>query len=160
MTVLSVVYASAPTDEVIIPALIIDVPDAEPIRICCGFEDHLLGVDGAYQHFEAGSLSIALPKKDTSGQQSLTFGVANVNGIAQRHVDTALESGESVLMTYLEFLASDKSAPASRPYKMILAGGQFEGVEAQFEGSYQDLLNTAWPRERYTAQNAPGIKYL
>jgi hypothetical protein len=160
MTILSVVYASAPTDEVIIPTLEIQIPNGEPIRICSGFEDQVLGVDGVYHLFEAGSLSIALPKKDTSGQQTLTFGVANVSGIAQSYIDESLESGEQVPLIFREYLVSDKSAPARRPYTMVLVGGRLEGGEAQFEGSYQDLLNQAWPRERYTAQNAPGIKYL
>lgn len=160
MTILKIVYASAPTGEVIIPSLEIQIPNGEPVRICDGFEDHLLGVDGEYKLFEAGSLSIALPAKNTTGQQALTFGVPNANGLAQRYVDDALESGVRVPLIYREYLASDKSAPARRPYVLTMGGGVFEGMEAQFEASYYDLLNSAWPRERYTAETAPGIKYL
>lgn len=160
MTILSIVYASAPDSEVIIPTLEIQIPTGDPIRICADFEDHVLGVDGVYHLFEAGAISIALPKKDTSGQQALTFGIANVSGRAQRYVDEALESGAQVKLIYREYLISDKSEPARRPYEMVLSGGQLEGGEAVFEGSYYDLLNAAWPRERYTAQNAPGLKYL
>lgn len=160
MTILQTVYASAPTSEVIIPTLEIQVPDGDPIRICQGFEDQLLGVDGVYQLFEAGSISIALPSKNTTGRQSLTFGVANANGLVQRHVDAALAEGVVVPMIYREYLASDKSAPAHKPYKMVMGGGVLEGMEAQLEASYYDLLNAAWPRERYTAETAPAIKYL
>lgn len=160
MTILAVVYASAPTDEVIIPTLEIQLPGGAPIRICVGFEDQYLGVDGAYQMFEAGSLSISLPSKNTSGQQTLAFGVAGVNGRAQRYVDQALESGVRIPLIYREYLESDKSAPARRPYTLVLSGGEFEGDEAQFEASYYDLLNTSWPRERYTAATAPGLRYL
>lgn len=161
MTILAEVYASAPTDEVIIPTLEIAVPGLAPIRICTGFEDHLLGVDGVMTLFEAGSLSITLPTVNaTSGQQTLQFGVANVNGIAQQHIDAALESGQATTLIYREYLSSDKTQPARRPYVMVLSGGTLEGGEAVFEASYYDLLNTAWPRERYTAETAPGIKYL
>lgn len=158
-TILKTVYASGGSD-VIIPSIEIQIAGLEPIRICQGFEDQLLGVDGTYHLFEAGSLSVSLPALNTSGQQNLNFGVANVNGVAQQYVDHALETDERVILIYREYLESDKSAPAKRPYTMIIRGGRFEAGEAEFQASYYDLLNVAWPRERYTAQNAPGIKYL
>lgn len=160
MTILSVVYASAPSDEVIIPTLEILVPGHDPLRICADFVDHMLGVDGLLVLFEGGNLQVALPASNTSGQQTLTFGVSNVNGVAQRYVDDALESGERVSIIYREYLSSDKSAPARRPYVMTLTGGAFENGEASFEAGYYDLLNAAWPRERYTVENAPGLKYI
>jgi len=160
MTILSVVYASAPAGEVIIATLEIVVPGHPPIRICDGFENHMLGVDGQLVQFEAGSLQVALPARNTRGQQTLSFGVSNVNGIAQRYVDDALEAGELVRLIYRAYLESDKSAPAERPRTMTLTGGQFERGEAVFEAGYYDLLNAAWPRERYTAESAPGLKYL
>lgn len=160
MTILQTVYASAPTDEVIIPTLEIQIPNGEPIRICHGFEDHELGVDGTYKLFQAASISIALPAKNTTGRQTLTFGIANANGLVQKHIDDALAVGVVVPMIYREYLASDKSAPAHKPYKMVMGGGVLEGMEAQLEASYYDLLNSSWPRERYTATTAPAIKYL
>lgn len=159
MTILSVVYASAPAGETIIPAIVIQIPDHDPIRICADYVDHMLGEDGEYLLFEGGSLSVSLPARNASGQQTLVFGVGNVNNVAQRYVDEALELGVPVSLTFLEYLESDKSEPAKRPYRMTVSGGRFEGVEAQFEASYHDLLNYAWPREAYNAENAPGLKY-
>lgn len=159
MTILSVVYASAPTDEVIIPTLEIGLP-TQLVRVCTGFEDQLLGVNGEMVWFQAGNLQVALPAKSTTGQQTLSFGVWNVNEQAQRYVQEALDSGLQVNVTYREYLVSDKSAPASRPLAMVLTGGIFEGDEVQFEASYQDILNTAWPRERFTSETAPGLRYL
>lgn len=160
MTILAVVYASRPTDERIIPTLEIRVPGLEPLRICSGYEDQWLYVDGVPQFFEAGSLSLSLPARNTTGQQTLTFGVSGVNGEAQRYVDAALESDDISTMVYREYLESDKTAPASKPYVMTIAGGGFDGPEASFEGSYYDLLNSAWPRDRYTSITAPGVQYL
>lgn len=160
MTILKTWYASAPTDDYAIDSIEISVPGKTPIRICNGFEDHHLGINGVLRHFEAGSLSVSLPARNTTGQQTLRFAVAGVNSIAQRHVDDALAAGQMVTMTYRMYLASDKLNPADRPLVMTVVGGTFEGGEAVFECSYYDLLNTAWPRERYTAQTAPGIKYL
>ena len=35
---------------------------------------------------------------------------------------------------------------------MVVRGGVLEEGEVQFQASYYDMLNTSWPRERYTAQ--------
>lgn len=160
MTILQVVYASAPSDEILLPTLEIQIPGREPIRVVNGFEDQWLGVDGELVLFQACAMSIALPKKDTSGRQALTFGIGNVNGQLQEYIDAALEAGQPVPLIYREYLASDKSAPASRPHVLTMGGGVLEGDTAQFEAAYYDLLNAAWPRERYTAENAPGLKYV
>lgn len=160
MSIISVVYASAPVGEYIIPSVEILIPGQEPIRVCNGYVDRLLGVDGAFQLFEAGSLSIALPAKNTSGQQSLAFGIGNVNGRVQASVDAALESGAEVPLIYREYVSTDLLNPARRPLRMIVTGGSMKGGQAQFQASFYDLLNSAWPRERYTAQTAPGVRYL
>lgn len=160
MTILQVVYASAPVDELIIPTLEIQIAGGEAIRVCQGYEDRMLSVDGVYRLFEAAQISLALPEKNATGQQSLTFAISGVNATVQGYVDQALESGEQVLVIYREYLASDVSEPASRPRTMVLAGGEFSGDAVQLEASYYDLLNTAWPRERYTVANAPGLKYM
>lgn len=160
MTMLQVVYASAPASEVLIPTLEIRIPGIEPIRICTGYKDMMFGVEGQMVPFEAGSLSISLPSVDTTGQQTLNFGTANVNGQAQRYVEAALESEQPTLLIYREYLLSDITEPAKRPYVMTMSGGVFEGFESEFSASYYDILNTAWPRERYTAETAPGIRYL
>lgn len=158
--VLSIVYASAPVDEIIIPTIEIPIPGMPTIRVCNGFEDLMLGVDGVFQLFEASQLEISLPGKNTSGQQSLNFGLGNVSGRVQRAVEQALESGAEIPLIYREYLNSERGAPAKTPYVMVITGGTLQGVDSSFEASYYDLLNTSWPRERYTAETAPGIRYL
>ena len=158
MTILSVVYASAPTNELIIPTLEIQLPERW-VRICASFEDQLLGVNGEMVWFEAGSLSITLPSKNSTSVQTLTFGVPAIDGAIQRYVDEALEADLEVKLIYREYLESDKSAPSRAPTVMTIRGGIFEDVEAQFEAGYYDILNTAWPRPRYTADTAPGIRF-
>ena len=160
MTILQAVYASAPTSEVIIPTLEIQIAGLDPIRICADFVNHTLGVDGVMHEFECGSLQVALPSIGTTGSQALTFGLWNTSGRAQRYVDHALESGEQVLIIYRAYLASDKSAPAERPYTMTLSGGAFEGDEVQFEASYRGILDWAYPRDRFNSETAPGLRFL
>lgn len=160
MSILQEVYASAPAGSMIIPTLEINIAGQPPIRICTGFEDQTLTVDGVPRVFEAGSLSIALPSKNTTGMQTLNFGVAGVNEIVQQYFDIALETGQKVSVIYREYLESDKTQPARKPYVMDLVGGSLEGGEAQLSAGFFDLLNYRWSREAYTAENAPGIKYL
>lgn len=154
-------YASAPDGQVIIRTLEILPPTSEPIRVCTGYEDQELALEtGETVTFTAGPLQIADPKKDTSGQQNLRFAIANVTGVAQAAVDEALESGEEVPVIYRVYLDTDLSAPAALPYEMTLVGGGFDGIMLNVEASYYDLLNTQWPRDRYTAEFAPGLRYI
>lgn len=161
MTLLAVVYASAPSDQVIIPTLEISHPSIETIRLCSGFEDQVLTLEnGDEVTFEASGIQIALPKRDTSGQQNLTFAIEGVSGIAQQRIDAALEAGGPVTITYRTYLSSDPSAPAEPALVMTLVAGTFEGSTVQLQAAYYDLLSYAWPRERYSAEFSPGIKYL
>lgn len=160
MSTLAEVYASAPAGELIISTLDIRIAGQPPILICDGFEDQLLGVNGEYLLFTAGSLSVALPSKNNTGRQTLNFGVAGVSTIVDRYFDLAEETGQSVTATYREYLESDKSQPSRTPYVMQLLGGSIEGDEASLSAAFFDLLNLRWSRQVYTAENAPGIKYL
>ena len=160
-TALDVIYASAPTSVVLIPTLEILVPGETPIRVCNGFEDIEATLeDDSTVTFTAGNLVIDLPEKNDTGKQTLKFGLWNATGEAQAAVVAALEANTGTDIIYREFDSSDLSAPASQPLLFTLVGGSFEGIEVQLEASYYDILNTAWPRERYTQLNAPGIAYL
>lgn len=162
MTILSVVYASAPVDEVSIPCLEIDSPAfSEPILTCAGFEDHTVTLETDEEvTFIASGLDVSLPERDTSGQQNLNFAIENVTGIAQQAIEDALEAGEPVSIIFRHYLASDLSAPAEPPLRMTLVGAEFEGSTVQVTASYMDIINHAWPRERYTVDFAPGLKYI
>jgi len=159
-TVLRTVYASAPTDTALVSTLSIELP-GEHVRLVEDFDEMVLGVDGVPQVFEPCALDIGLPAKDSSGNQSLQFalGILDDDRINDL-VTSALEGGQPVYLTYREYLSTDTSAPAAAPIRMTVLGGEFEETSLGIEASYFDLLNTAWPRERYTLANAPGTKYL
>ncbi len=158
---LATVYASAPTGAVLIPTLEVLIPGADPIRVCNGYENQTVTLEtSAVVTFEAGNLVMELPERNDTGKQTLKFGLWNVNGEAQEAVEQALESDSETLIVYREYDSRDLSAPASQPQTFTLVGGTFEQLDVQFEASYYDILNTAWPRERYNSLNAPGIRYL
>jgi len=157
MTILATVYASAPDSEVLIPTIELDSAGwGAPIRICVGFEDKT--TDAGV--FTAAGLDVALPARDTRGTQSLIFAIDNVTGEAQRLIDQALESGAEIVLRYRLYLDSDLSAPAEQPKVFSVTEATFTPTgTVQITASYKDLIGRAWPRLRYTADFAPGLKY-
>jgi hypothetical protein len=161
MSLINVVYASAPSDYVILSTLEILVPNYDPIRIVSAYED----VTATLETLEAVTFSAApfeyqLPSKDTSGSQRLTFSISNVTGEAQKAVDHALTNVLDVPIIYREFLSTDLTAPATTPIKMNMRGGTFQGLTVEIEAGYYDLLNAEWPRKRYIAEEFPGLRYI
>lgn len=165
-TILREVYTSAPTTEIIVPTIEIQVPGLTPLRFLHGYQDMSFNVSNdpvnpVYATFEATAISIALPEAGVgSGAQSLKFGFACVTAQAQQYVEQALQSTVPSNLIYREYLVSNPAAPARTLYTMPVVGGVFDGISVAFEASYMDMLNLAWPRERYTIKNAPGTAYL
>lgn len=158
---LATVYASAPTDRVLIQTLEIAVSGQPIVYVCNGFQDIEATLESSETVvFEAGNMTIQLPEVGDGGNQSLTFSVWNIGPRNQRLVEAALESGDPVSIVYREYLHDDLSAPAASPLPFVLASGSFQREVLSLEASYFDILNISWPRERYTSINAPGIKYL
>lgn len=160
MTILEQVYASG--GDVLLNTLELSCAAwAESILLCDGFEDQAcITEDGRAVTFIASGIAVALPSRGTSGGQTLAFAIDNVTGEAQQKIDTALEAEERIILTYRCYLASDKSAPAEAPYRMTVLSGQIKGPSVQVEAGYYDLINAAWPRDLYTTDFAPGLKYL
>jgi hypothetical protein len=161
MTVLERVFASGGT-EVVIPTLEITCAAwAAPILLCGGFENHTCTTEDARSlTFVASAIAVALPKRNTSGTQSLTFAIDNVTGEAQRLIDAAIEARERVFITFRHYLSSDKTAPAEAPIRLIVRDGEMVGGSLRVTASFFDLINTAWPRRFYTPEFAPGLKYF
>lgn len=153
---LQTAYASSPLGEIIFRTLEVESEGMQSIRLVHGYDDMVLGG----QLFEACQMSMGLPEKNTTGNQSLRFGVGLVDSRAHKAVRAAQENGAVVYLLYREFLSSNLAAPARRMLRMEVVGGEFADGVLQVEASYFDMLNFAWPRDWYTALNAPGLKYL
>lgn len=160
MSILETVYASG--GDIIIHTLELECAAwAGSIFICNGFENQTCIDENARQiTFIAAGIAVALPKKNNTGAQVLVFAIDNVTGEAQALIDSALEAEERVMLIYRAFLASDKSVPADTPYRMTVLSGEMKGSVIQVQAGFFDLLNTSWPRDRYTATFAPGLRYV
>lgn len=133
----------------------------ESLYIVKGFEDMTLGLDGVvYKTFMAAPISIALPKKSNQGNQTLNFAIDNVTGQAQRLIDTAMEAGARITLTFRRYLNTDLSEPSEKPFYAVVLGGNVTGTTVQIEAGFMDILNYQWPRRLYTADFAPGLRYV
>ncbi len=74
-------------------------------------------------------------------------------------LDHAIEANEQITLTYRLYLASQPEAPAEKPLQMIVVGAQMDSSGVQVTCSFRDILGRSWPRERYTADFAPGLRY-
>lgn len=161
MSLINEVYASAPADIVVINSLEILIPGFDPIRMVQAFQDYELGLEDSNTYtFHAAPYSFKEPSKDTNGQQTLGFSIPNVTGEAQRAVDFALNNNVQAQVIARVHLSNDLTTPARPPYRMVMHGGTFQGGIVQVEAGYFDILNTAWPRNRYTNEFAPGLRYM
>lgn len=161
MTAIETLYASGGR-AVIIPTLeLFCTPWAAPLYLCSGFDDIVATTEGGVTaKFTATAFDAALPKRDNSGNQSLSFAIDNVTGEAQQLIDQALDARAKISMVFRVFLSTDLSVPAEAPYRMTVLSGFMEGASVQLQAGYFDLINLAWPRRKYTLAFAPCLRYI
>lgn len=158
--VLEILRNSGGTD-VEIPTLEIICSAWPSVFICAGFTDTTAVLeDDRTVTFIASGLDVSLPKNNNDGAQSLGVAVDNVTGEAQRLVDAANAAGVGIKLIYRTYLESDLSAPAEEPIQLDVLEVSIESSTVSFTAGYFDLINAAWPRVRYTADFAPGLRYI
>ncbi|GLO14714.1 hypothetical protein PPUJ20028_32970 [Pseudomonas putida] len=160
MTAIATLYASGGRAWIIPTIELRCVSWPGPVYICSAFEDLVATTeDGVLATFTAAAFDAALPKRDNSGNQSLTFAIDNVTGVAQQLIDQALEARQKINMIFRTYLSSDLSAPAEKPYRMNVLSGFMEGATVQLQAGYFDFVNLAWPRRKYTLDFVPALRY-
>lgn len=160
-TLIERVYASAGS-EVIIDTIELACPAwVESLYIVKGYEDMTLGLDSVvFKTFMAAPIAIALAKKSNQGNQTLSFAIDNVTGQAQKLIDSALFFSQRITLTFRRYLNTDLSEPSEKPFYAVVLGGNVTGTTVQIEAGFIDALNYQWPRRLYTADFAPGLRYV
>lgn len=132
-----------------------------PVYICTGFENvTALTEDGRLITFEGANIDIALAAKNNKGNQTLAFAADNTTGEVSHKVDIAEEARARVNATYRTYASGNLTAPAEKPYKLTVLSGTIQGVEAQLQTGYFNMIGVAWPRELYTVNFAPALRYI
>lgn len=159
MTILNRLYASGGT-EVIIRTLQIVVGE-NTYWLTQGYEDiHARLENGATQVFTASGIDISLPARNADGTQDLKFAISNIDGVVSLAIRNALNNLSTAQLTYRSYLSTDLSAPASVPFMLNIKSGYWTATEVQITAGYMNILDTAWPRNRYTLPEYPGLRYL
>lgn len=158
MTILNRLYASS-GPEVIIETLQINIGD-EVHYLCNGYEDITATTEnGDTVEFKACAMDVALPARNDDGTQDLKFALCNVDGKVSTAIRNAINNLNSASLTYRSFISTDLAAPAAVPYTLAIKSGYWTATEAQITAGYMNVLDTAWPRNRYTLNNFPGLRY-
>lgn len=159
MTILNRLYASS-GDEVIIETLQINI-GSDIYYLCKGFDDITATTEnGDVINFQAAAIDIALPARNSDGTQDLQFAIDNIDGRTSTAIRDALDNLSAASITYRNYVSTDLSAPASVPYTLAIKSGSWTSTQAQITAGYMNILDTAWPRYRYTLPDYPGLRYM
>jgi len=159
MTILNRLYASSGS-EVIIDTLQINI-GGEVLYLCDGYEDiTAITESGATVTFIASAIAVALPARNSDGTQDLQFAVGNINGEASTAIRNTMDNLTAATITYRRYTSNDLSAPAERPVTLSIKGGSWTATQASITAGYMNILDTAWPRYRYTLPYYPGLRYI
>ncbi|OAT18022.1 hypothetical protein M977_03810 [Buttiauxella gaviniae ATCC 51604] len=159
MTILNRLYASS-GEEVIIETLQINI-GPEIHYLCKGYEDITATTEnGDVVTFKAAAIDIALPARNSDGTQDLQFAIDNIDGVVSTAVRNALGNLTGATLTYRNYVSTDLAAPAAAPYTLAVKNGYWTATQAQITAGYMNVLDTAWPRYRYTLPYYPGLRYM
>lgn len=159
MTILNRLYASS-GEEVIIETLQINIGQ-DTYYLCKGFDDITATTEnGDAVKFTAAAIDIALPARNSDGTQDLQFAIDNIDGVVSTAIRNALDNLSGATLTYRNYVSTDLTAPASVPYTLAVKNGSWTATQAQITAGYMNVLDTAWPRYRYTLPYYPGLRYI
>lgn len=110
--------------------------------------------------FKACGMDVAKPARNADGIQDLNFALTNIDGAVSSRIRTALASKQAMTVTLRVYLSSDLMAPVKRPLSMVIKGGQWSATEVQVTAGFMNILDTAWPRDRFNLSQHPGLRYI
>lgn len=159
MQTLERLYASS-GPEVILPTLQLTTASVT-YYLVRGWDDITATLETAEAvTFTACGMDVAKPAKNADGTQDLQFALGNLDGSVSEAIRQALQERSKMTVTYREYISTDLSAPQKAAYTMQIKGGSWTRSEAQIKAGYMNLLDTAWPRDRYTLNHHPGLRYM
>lgn len=126
------------------------------LRYVLAYEDVKLAGD----IYKASGFTISLPESSDSGFTDLSFGICNVSGEVYSYIKELLDSvtPQPTYITLEQYHSESKILLYS--LTLTMTGIQLDNNQAVFTASFADMLNTEFPKLRYTANNAPGLKYV
>lgn len=160
-TILDVLRASGGTDVEILTVQLECSAWPESLYLCNGFFDNTFTLEnGNSVLFTATGLDLARPKRGSDVSETLIVAIDNVRNESESLIALAKDAGAQILITMRSFLESNPGEPAEVPVKFKVLRASFDRTTLNITAGNPDLVNLAWPRDRYTVDFAPGITYI
>ena len=124
------------------------------LRYVLGYEDMRLWEED----YTRSAFTVSMQERSDSGFSDLSFGVDGVSGEAYEYMKRVIEAQTPTYITVTQwhYDSRDKLSELT----LTITGGRITRESATFTASFCDMLNLEFPRLRYTASNAPGLKYV
>ena len=151
MTQIKRLYASS-GPEVIIETLQITI-GSDVHYLCQGYE----GIMATTENGDTVTRSTLFPYTTLFRSK---FALCNIDGVVSTAIRNALANRLPASLTYRRYISTDLAAPAEVPYTLKIKSGSWTATEAQITAGYMNILDTAWPRYRYTLPVFPGLRYI
>lgn len=139
-----------------LPAVTLTVENEEigELNFILAYEDKK--IDDVLYH--ASAFTVQLPERSDSGFTDLAFSICGVSGQCYSYVRSALMSHTTTYLTLKQW--HSETGELMYQQRLTVTGGQITRESANFTASFCDMLNTEFPKLRYTVNNAPGLKYV
>lgn len=139
-----------------LPAVTLTIENEEigELNFILAYEDKK--IDDVLYH--ASAFTVQMPERSDSGFTDLSFSICGVNGQCYDYIKRALASHATTFLTLKQWHSETKELLYT--LTLTVTGGQLTRDQANFTASFCDMLNTEFPKLRYTANNAPGLKYV
>lgn len=108
--------------------------------------------------YHASAFTVQMPERSGNGFSDLSFAICGVNGECYSYIMQAMDSGKPTLLTYRQW--HPETETLQDELTLTVTGCQINRNTAQFSASFCDMLNLEFPRLKYTAYNAPGLKFI
>lgn len=116
--------------------------------------------EGETVTFQAAAMVVALPARNKDGTQDLQFAISNIDGIVSTAIRNALANLNNGTLIMRQYISTDLSSPSAPPLVFQIKDGYWKSTEVQIRAGFLNILDTAWPRYRYTLPIFPGLRYL
>lgn len=139
-----------------LPAVTLTIENEEigELNFILAYEDKK--IDDVLYH--ASAFTVQLPERSDSGFTDLAFSICGVSGQCYAYVRRALMSHTTTYLTLKQW--HSETGELMYQQRLTVTGGQITRESANFTASFCDMLNTEFPKLRYTVNNAPGLKYV
>lgn len=131
-----------------------------PLRYAVSAQDETVTLPSAETAvFLSSGLAVALPDQSASGSQDMVFQFDGVSIIALEYIDLAIADYAEVTATLYTYTHLHRDAPQKSPLTLQVVSAVADKKSFQAACKHRDVINSPFPKLRYTPKITPGLKY-